>query len=79
MDLLKLADRVVYSQGENTLSANFQLMESKMSCACLTHCGLRCLRPEQLFKGRLHVQRRCMAGALQLSRGLLSVLNLIPQ
>lgn len=54
-------------------------MEGRMSCVCLAHCGLRCLRPEQLFQGQLHVQQRCMAVALQLRRGLLSVLYLIPQ
>lgn len=79
MDLQKLAEWIVHSQGESTFSANPQLTESRMGCVCLTHCGLRCLMPEQLFQGQLHIQQRCMAGALQLSRGLLSVLNLIPQ
>lgn len=37
------------------------------------------LEPEQLFQGQLHGQQHCMAGALQLSRGLLSVLYLIPR
>lgn len=54
-------------------------MEGRMSCVCLARCGLRCLRPEQLFQGQLHVQQRCMASTLQLSWGLLSVLYLIPQ
>lgn len=76
--LQNLADWCMYSQGENLFTANLQLNESRMGCICLNHCGLRCLRPRQLFQGWLHGQLRCMAGALQLSRGLLSVLNLIP-
>lgn len=83
MDPQKLADwwshSIVHSQGEGKSSANPQLMEGRMSRVCSAHCGLRCLRPEQLFQGQLRVRRRCMAGALQLSRGLLSVLYLIPQ
>lgn len=36
-------------------------------------------RPEQLFWGRRHIPWRSTAAALQLSRGLLSVLNLRPR
>ena len=69
----------MYSQGEGKSSANPQLMEGRMICVRSAHRGLRCLGSEQLFQGQLHVQPRCMEVALQLSRGLLSVLYLIPQ
>lgn len=83
MDLLKLADWwchwIVYSWGGGKSSANPQLMEGRMICVCLAHCGLRCLRHEQLFQGQRHVQQHCTDVALQLSWSLLCVLYLIPQ